>query len=156
SRVAVTRNYAILPPEGIPESVLPEWTGTVARILTAPAMGARFAQYLLDVSAGGGTQQTLPAHLQGFFYVLSGEARLDLNGQGRRLAPGGFAYLSPGSRFGLVVPGGTARLLWLKKAYEPFGANLPTDLVGNESDVKGEPFLDIAELLLQTLLPKDL
>src|SRR6185295_10932795 len=36
SRVVVERNFALLPPEGIPGSVLPEWTKTEARILTAP------------------------------------------------------------------------------------------------------------------------
>ena len=43
SRAVVERNYAILPPQGIPESVLPEWNGTAARVLAAPVMGARFA-----------------------------------------------------------------------------------------------------------------
>lgn len=153
SRVVVERNYAILPPEGIPESVLPDWDATAARILAAPPMGARFVQYLLDVNAGGGTQHALARHVEGFFYVLDGEVRFDLNGQGRRLGPGGFAYLSPGSRFGVQVPSGTARLLWLKKVYEPLGTNAPTDLVGNETEVKGEPFLGVEELLLKTLLP---
>jgi (S)-ureidoglycine aminohydrolase len=156
SRVVVERNFAVLPPEGIPESVLPEWTGTAARILAAPAMGARFAQYLLDVNAGGGARQALDAHVEAFFYVLSGEVRFDLNGQGHRLGPGGFAYLSPGARFGIEVPTGTARLLWLKKVYEPWGASPPTDLVGNEGEVKGEPFLGVQELLLKTFLPVDL
>src|SRR5256885_8854907 len=59
NRAVVERNYAILPPEGIPESVLPEWTGTAARVLTAPAMGARFVEYRLDLAAGGGSKQTL-------------------------------------------------------------------------------------------------
>ena len=70
SRAIVERNYCILPPEGIPESVLPEWTATAARVLTAPAMGAAFVEYLLDLAAGGGTKQTLGEGIETFFYVL--------------------------------------------------------------------------------------
>ena len=80
SRAVVHRNYAILPPEGMATSVLPEWRDTVACVLTAPAMGARFAEYLLEVASGGGTEQTLRADLQMFLYVLDGQAELVLNG----------------------------------------------------------------------------
>jgi (S)-ureidoglycine aminohydrolase len=153
SRVVVERNFAILPPEGIPESVLPEWTGTAARILAAPPLGARFVQYLLDLSPGGGATQELDSSLQAFFYVLAGRVRLDLNGQGHSLEPGGFAYLSPGSRFGIAASGGPARVLWLKKAYEPWGPAMPVDRVGDERKLAGETYMGIEGLILKTLLP---
>lgn len=152
SRAVVERNYAILPPEGIPESVLPEWTNTAARVLAAPAMGARFAMYLLEVAPGGGGAQTLAAQVEAFFYVLAGEAEVDLNRRGRRFKAGDFAYLTPGSAFRVLASQPT-RLLWVKKVYEPFGTARPDDVFGNEHDVKGEPFLGVEELLLKALLP---
>jgi len=155
-RAVVKRNYAILPPEGIPESVLPEWTGAAARILTAPAMGAAFVEYRLDLAAGGGTKQALPADIEAFFYVLEGHAKLELAGKAHDLAPGGYAYLSPGSKFALSAAGGAARLLWLKKRYQPAKGHAPSDKIGNERDVKGEPFMEIQELLLKKLLPDTL
>src|SRR5262249_37186027 len=96
SRAVVQRNYAILPPEGIPESVLPEWSATAARILTAPAMGAAFAHYLLDLAKGGGTKQALSDGIEAFVFVLEGRAKLELAGRAHDLAQGGYAYLSPG------------------------------------------------------------
>ena len=153
SRAVVARNWAILPPGGIPESVLPEWTSTAARILTAPAMGARFVEYLLDVAAGGGTTQALPAGIEAFFYLLEGRARLVLGGQTHELTQGSYAYMTPGSKFALAATGGAARLLWLKKRYEPAAGRTPADRVGNERDVAGEPFMDITELNLKKLLP---
>ena len=153
SRAVVKRNYALLPPEGIPESVLPEWTATAIRILTAPAMGAAFAQYLLELTDGGGANHTLPARIEAFFYVLKGRAKLELRGQTHDLEPGGFAYLSPGSKFSLEAAAGRARLLWLKKTHEPLVGHVPQDRVGNEGDVVGEPFMDIEELRLKKLLP---
>src|SRR5262249_39769983 len=101
SRAVVKRNYAILPPEGMATNVLPEWRDTVSRVLTAPAMGARFAQYLLEVAEKGGTTQTLRADIQMFLYVLDGHAELELDGKAHRMAPGGFAYARPGAKFTL-------------------------------------------------------
>jgi (S)-ureidoglycine aminohydrolase len=152
SRAVVERNYAILPPEGIPESVLPEWNATAARILAAPAMGAAFAQYQLDLAKGGGTKQALADGIEGFAFVLEGRARLELAGRAHDLAQGGYAYLSPGSSFALGAATG-ARLLWLKKRYQPVAGHAPREVVGNEREIAGEPFMDIQELLLKKLLP---
>ncbi|HEY2954783.1 MAG TPA: (S)-ureidoglycine aminohydrolase [Candidatus Eisenbacteria bacterium] len=154
SRAVVERNYAILPPHGIPESVLPEWTGTSARVLAAPAMGARFAMYLLDLAAGGGSAQALPGDVEAFFYLITGEARLELGGRAHALAPGGFAYLRPGARFKLGASK-PARVIWLKKVYEALDSQRPADAIGDEAGVKGEPFMGVSELLLKTLLPAD-
>ena len=154
SRVVVERNYAILPPEGIPESVLPEWSGAAARIHAAPALGAAFAQYLLELQPNGGSDQTLAKHLEAFFFVLEGSVDLTANGIGHPLAAGGFAYLKPGSAFQLTARV-ASRVLWLKKAYEPWGKSAPFDVIGSEAGVKGEPFMDVKELLLKTLLPVD-
>jgi (S)-ureidoglycine aminohydrolase len=153
SRAVVKRNYAILPTEGIPESVLPEWTGCAARVLTAPAMGARFVEYLLDIAAGGGSRQTLQAGIEAFFYVLAGQVKIEAGGAKHDVAPGGFAYLTPGSAFALTAGSGGSKLLWLKKRYEPLASHAPQDRFGNERDVVGEPFMDIQALLLKKLLP---
>jgi (S)-ureidoglycine aminohydrolase len=155
SRAVVRRNFAILPPEGMATSVLPEWRETVARVLTAPAMGARFVEYLLEVAAGGGTQQTLREDVQMFLYVLDGKAELDLNGKSETLGPGRFAYGRPGARFTLRASS-PLRLLWLKKVYVPFATARPADLTGDEGKVKGETYMGIEGLLLKTLLPADL
>ena len=155
SRAVVRRNYAILPPEGMATSVLPEWRDTVARVLAAPAMGARFAQYLLEVAAGGGSEQALREDVQMFLYVLEGQGELSLNGRSHTLGPGGFAYGKPGSRFTLRAKS-ALRLLWLKKVHVPFGSSRPADLVGEDAKVRGETYMGIDGLLLKTLLPADL
>jgi (S)-ureidoglycine aminohydrolase len=154
SRSRVERDWALLVPEGLAESVLPEWKLTVARIQAAPAMGARFAQYDLVLSPGGGTQQTLAEGVESFLFVHAGVARVDVNGAGRKLETGGFAYMRPGSRFS-VTADGPARLLWLKKRWQPWGAAKPWDLFGNENEVAGETYMELEGTLLKTLLPAD-
>ncbi len=155
SRAVVRRNYAILPPEGMATSVLPDWRDTVTRVLTAPAMGARFVQYLLEVAPGGGTEQTLRDDVQMFLYVLDGQAELSLNGKSHKLGAGGFAYGKPGAKFRLRAAS-ALRLLWLKKVHVPFGHARPTDLVGDDAAVRAETYMGIEGLLLKTLLPADL
>lgn len=154
SRVVVERNFAILPPEGIPESTLPAWRDTGVRILAAPAMGADFAMYLLDVKAGGGTQHALESDVECFFYCIEGEAVLTLDAGTQPMLAGGYAYLAPGSTVTLASRHG-ARLIWLKKVYEPLAGVAPRDVIGNESAIAGEPFMEIAELLLKKLLPDE-
>lgn len=154
SRVVVERNFAILPPEGVPESVLPDWMGTAARVLCSPEMGARFAQYQLDIQTGGGCIQSLPEGIEGFFYAMDGECGMTINGKGHVLKRGGFAFLSPGSSYQVKAARDT-RLLWLKKRYTAWGGTRPGDVVGNENDIAGEPFMGVEELLLKKLLPDD-
>jgi len=154
SRARVERDWALLPPEGVAESVLPEWEGTVAKILAAPAMGAGFAQYDLVLAPGGGTQHALGESIEAFLFVLEGGVRCDVNGAGHTLATGGFVYMRPGSRF-MVHADDRARLLWLKKRHVPFGSARPHDVVGNEQQMPGETYMGFEGLILKTLLPVD-
>jgi (S)-ureidoglycine aminohydrolase len=154
SRAVVRRNYAILPPEGVAPSVLPEWLDTVAKVLAAPRMGARFAQYQLELAPGGGSRQGLAPEVEAFFFLLDGRVELRVNGKAHRLEPGGFAYVAPGGSFE-VKAGSASRLLWLKKRYQPWGDQRPRDLVGRDQDVPGETYLGIDGLLLKTLLPAE-
>lgn len=154
SRARVERRWALLPAEGVAESVLPEWEGTVAKVLAAPALGAGFAQYDLALAEDGGTQQSLPEGIEAFLYVFEGKVRCDVNGSGQSLAPGGFVYMRPGSRF-MVHADTAARMLWLKKRYVPFGTLRPHDEVGQEQQIPGETYMGIEGLVLKTLLPAE-
>ena len=155
SRVAVDRLYALLPPEAVPASTLPEWAQTDVRILTSPAMGAGFVQYQFDLGPTGGSSQVLAHNVQAFFYVQSGQVRFDTDGQkGRMLETGGFLYLPPGARFTAeaVVP---SRILGIKKRYARYGDTESREVVGREQDLPGEPFMEMPELMLKKLLPEE-
>jgi (S)-ureidoglycine aminohydrolase len=154
SRLAVGRNFAVLPPESWVNSVLPGWSATQVNILAAPALGADFAQYMLTVEPGGGAAESLEEDIEAFFYVLSGGISLRAGGAEHGLAPGGFAYLAPGSEFTLKATA-QARVLWLKKVYETHADLSPKSVFGNEQDVRGGIYMGNDRLLLKTLLPDD-
>lgn len=139
SRGVVTAQYAVMPPEGVLESRLPGFTGVVARILTAPPMGARFAQMLLEIAPGGGTLAPRNDGLEHVFYLLSGALQLELAGAAHPLAPGGYAYAPVGAAYHLHNPGpAPARLMWIKRPYEAIHLPPPAPLVGRRADLPRE------------------
>ena len=152
SRVVVARHFALLPPEGIPDSVLPGWEATRARVLTAPAMGAGFVQMLLEIDPGGGGAQRLAERVEGFLYVLEGGCVVGGEGRGHTLSTGGFVYLVPGSTF-TVRANDMSRVLWIKKTYVPADGHAPHEVAGHEREVAGEVYQGNPDLLLKKLLP---
>ncbi len=141
SRAVVARNYAILPPEGIPAAPVPGWTDVDARILCAPALGAGFSMILLDVPADRGASQSLPADVQGFLFVVDGHLQLIVNEAAVELGRGGYAYLPPATEFSAKAVGGTARVLWTRKRYEALSDERPRAVIGDETKMPGETWL---------------
>ena len=137
SRCVVKPNYALLPPEGILASALPGFAGTVVRTQTAPAMGARFAQHLLEIAPGGGTVAPRDDGLEHVFYLLGGALDLTIGTATHHLVPGGYAYVPTSTPYGIHCPAGSdgARVIWIKRPYEAIDLPLPAPIVGRRDDV---------------------
>lgn len=117
NRTMVTPHYAVMPPEGILPSRLPGFEKAQIRFHTSPAMGARFAQALLELSPGGGTAGARDDGLEHFFFVTEGEAELAAGGERHALAVGGFAFVPAGTAWSVRAAAG-ASLVWIKKPFE--------------------------------------
>jgi (S)-ureidoglycine aminohydrolase len=135
NRGVVRRNYAVIAPEGPLLSRLPHYAGTAVRFLAAPSMGAGFAQFLLEIEAGGGTKEPFTDDVQTFFYVLNGTATLGLDGAAAAALPaGGYAYIPPGVPFSLAGP---ATVLALRKRWRSApGVELPPAFTGLRDDAR--------------------
>ncbi len=158
SRTQVERNFALLPIGGIPYSRLPEWPDALVRVFAAPAIGANFAEYRIDMEPGQHGEHLPDGAIEHFLYMLEGEAELALTsertGPGlHALTAGGFALLPPDCGYRLTARAKTALLL-LRKRYEPLhGVECFKPLVGNQSAVRGEVYMGDEGALLQTLIP---
>jgi (S)-ureidoglycine aminohydrolase len=141
-RARFTTAYAVLPRgtmTDIVTSYLPHWEGMRMWVLARPLSGfaETFSHYLVEVSRGGGsTRPEADAAAEGVLFVVSGKLRLTLAGQTHVLAPGGYAYLPPGSDWSvtnsLTRP---AVFHWIRKAYERAdGVDVPPAFVTNEND----------------------
>lgn len=138
NRGVVRHNYAFLPPEGVLKSRLPQYENTAVRFLAAPALGARFAQFVLEIEPGGGSRApAAEAGIQHFYYVLSGTAVLQVGDlPAQELGRGGFLYAPPGTPVLLRNEGKVqARILGLRKRYEAIGLPAPGPILSHENQV---------------------
>ena len=74
SRARVEQDWALLPPEGVAGSVLPEWRKHRLEGAHRARHGRRVRAVRLALAAGGGTQQTLADGVQSFLFVFEGGA----------------------------------------------------------------------------------
>jgi (S)-ureidoglycine aminohydrolase len=156
SRTRVTSRFAVLPLEGIPFSRLPEWPQTPVRVLAGPALGAGFAEYLLELEAGHTGSHAADNRIEFFFYVLSGRLSLTVDGRDHALNEGGYAFVPPSANFRAAAQVPT-RLLLLRKAYEPAAGVKPAgSLIGNQADAKPSIYCGDPGARLQELLPNEL
>lgn len=138
NRGVVRPNYAFMPPEGVLVSRLPHFEKTIARILAAPVLGARFAQYVLEIEPGGGTREPFREDgIQHFYYGLEGELRMSLDGgEAPAFGPGSYAYVPAGTSFTLRNDGAApARVLGLRKRFEPAGFPAPEPILSHRDAV---------------------
>ncbi|MFW6074659.1 MAG: cupin domain-containing protein, partial [Chloroflexota bacterium] len=131
SRQVVTSQYSVMPPEGVLASRLPGFTDTTVRFLTSPEMGARFAQALLEIEPGGGTTTPRDEGLEHVFYLLSGEVTITIDDEDHQIEPHGYVYVPIGHPYAIKGGGdGQARLIWIKRPYEPIDLPAPDPVVG--------------------------
>jgi (S)-ureidoglycine aminohydrolase len=129
ARGVVKPNYAVMPPEGILASYIPGFQGTTFRIQAAPQLGARFAQMLMEIDAGGGTTTTRDDGLEHVFYVVSGTVRITIDGTDHDLTTDGYAYVPTGTPYALVA-NEESRVIWIKRPYEKIDLPVPAPIVG--------------------------
>ena len=147
--------YALLPLEGIPYSRLPEWPQAQVRVLASPALGAGFAEYLMDLAPGQAGAHHADGQIEFFVYVLSGTLTLSVEGKTHALANGGYALIPPDKSFTAAAAAQTSLLL-LRKRYEPApGIPMFSAVVGNEKNAKGQVYYEDPGALLQVLIPDD-
>ena len=155
SRTRVKPRYALLPLEGIPFSRLPEWPGASVRVFAGPALGAQFAEYMLDLQPGQEGGHQADGVVEHFFYVLSGALVLSVDGRSYALEEGGFALVPPTRGFSAKALA-AASLLLLRKRYEPVrGIPMYDTLAGSQEKTRGDVYSGDPGARLQVLIPDD-
>ena len=149
-RAIVTEAYTVIPRgvlRDIVTSKFPGWTRTRAWILAKPVQGfaTTFAQYVVEVGPGGGSDQPEPeAGVESVVFLMTGRLDLTIDGAEHHLEPGGYAYLPAGADWSIANPGeAPASLSWVRKPYEPApGIDAPKPFVTREQDIAPTPMPD--------------
>ncbi|SEQ39887.1 (S)-ureidoglycine aminohydrolase [Loktanella sp. DSM 29012] len=142
-RAVFTDAYAVIPRgtmRDITTSYLPFWDATRLWVIARPMTGfaETFSHYIMEIGPGGGSDRPeLDPQAQGVLFVVDGNATLTVGGATHTLAPGGYAYLPPGSDWALRNAGDAAlRFHWIRKAYDAVpGLDAPDVIISHDDDV---------------------
>ncbi len=152
TRTSVQARHALLAPDGLVPSVLPNWTGATCYVVISAELGARFCQYQIELSAGGvGFGETRGC--EWFVYMLDGTVDATVDERRIELTTGGYVYVPSGTDYRFQGAAAGASLLVFEKTYEVLPGTDIAPVVGHEADVPGTPFLGDPAALLQVLLP---
>lgn len=149
-RAVFTEAYAIIPKgvmRDIVTSRLPFWEDTRVWVLSRPMSGfsETFAQYIMEVSPGGGSEHPEPdAQAQGVLFVVEGEMTLTIEGERHAMATGGYAYLPAGCRWQVHnAHDAPVRFHWIRKRYEAVeGLDKPEPFVTSDQAIEPTPMPD--------------
>lgn len=149
-RAVFKEAYAVIP-HGVMRDIVisrfPHWEGTRAWVLARPLSGfaETFAQMIVEVSPGGGSEKPEPeADGEGVVFVTGGEIRLTIAGKVHDVSPGGYAYLPPGCEWTVRnVAGESAIFHWIRKRYVAVeGIDRPEPVVTSDQDVTPDAMPD--------------
>ncbi|GAA3995197.1 (S)-ureidoglycine aminohydrolase [Hymenobacter fastidiosus] len=156
TRSVVKRNHAIIAPDGYINSVVPGWTNCTVNVIINEQLGARLAQTLVTLRAGGQlTGQTQASQI--FFFVVEGQCEVSVGSQDRTLTPGQYVYVPVGQHYRFQNPIEGTQLLTFHKVYEPLeGHATPAVFFGERDLAKAPVYMNDEALRIQELLPNEL
>src|SRR5690606_15134760 len=131
-------------------SKLPHWDNTRLWVLSRPLSGfaETFSQYIMEVSPGGGSERPeSDPGAEGVLCVVEGEMVLTISSAEHRMAPGGYAFIPPGSDWQLRNGSdATVPCHWIRKADEKVDSiEVPEAFVVNENDIEPSAMHDCNE-----------
>ncbi|PKW17035.1 bifunctional allantoicase/(S)-ureidoglycine aminohydrolase [Saccharopolyspora spinosa] len=149
-RAVVKEAYTVIPRgvlRDIVTSNLPGWDSTRAWILAKPIAGfaTTFAQYIVEVSPGGGSAEPEPeSGVESVLFLLTGTLNVVIEGEKHVLTAGGYAYLPAGGSWSVANESDAAATFqWVRKAYEPVaGYPTPKAFAVQEQDIEPTPMPD--------------
>ena len=138
-----TPSYTVIDKRALSDittSFLPEWTNTRLWVLARPMTGfaETFCHYIMEVAPGGGSTAPEPdSAAQGVLFVVSGQAGLEIDGQGHDLTAGSYAYIAPGAKWTLVnISPRPVTFHWIRKRHQRVASlDLPPSFVTHDDDV---------------------
>ena len=130
----------VTPANHYPSRLPPFGDAPVVKLVTPRFAPSRIGQYLIALPAGGGTAAQVAPGFETFLYGLDGGATAAADDTEISVRAGAFAYLPATASFELAAGGAAARLLLVRRRYEPWpGLDPPALLAGHRDD---EPFAD--------------
>jgi (S)-ureidoglycine aminohydrolase len=155
TRAHIGARHALITGANHVNSSVPGITGATVVVLVSPALGAKVTQTLVTFQSGGAAK-IAASGVQTFGYVMEGGAAVTVGTKKRRLKAGGFFFCPAGSEWSLSFPRKGTQVTLFQKTYVALpGVRAPKPILGDQSRVKGTPFLGDPAANLQVLLPDE-
>ena len=158
--------FAIIPPEGLVNNVLPGFENCAASIVASPKYGASFVQYIIKVGPAGGNNGYCDnngyfggdGRIETFLYCLKGKINVTTSdGRAYNLTDGGYIYCSPKDGIRFNNPGNDECMVLLyKQVYIPVENHQSYTCTGNVNDIKPRIYDNMENVTIVDLLPIDI
>ncbi|MFA6808345.1 MAG: (S)-ureidoglycine aminohydrolase [Eubacteriales bacterium] len=148
--------YAVIPPQGLVNNVIPGIENCRVSIVASPKMGASFVQYVIEAQKGGGTTQVFgnQANIETFIYVIDGEGTFKVDGKEYKACGGAYIYSPAG--VGLEFNNTSEKVmkvLLYKQIYIPLKGKNTYVYYGNTNDIAYSEYDGMANVFIKDLLP---
>ena len=158
SRAVIQKgDFALIPHDGLVQNVVPGFENVNISILSTPAIGASFTDYIVEFLAGGKNERGFGGEgVQTFVYVISGKLNVSDGEETYELTEGGYAYFPVNETmyFENAQSEMTEAFLY-KRAYEEIEGHEAHRVVGNKKDLTPIEYEGMSDVLLWDFLPTD-
>lgn len=150
--------WAVIPPDGLVNNVIPYIKGCKVSILASPKMGAGFVQYLVHAAEGGKTETPFGAGKaeESFLYVVEGTVKVSINGNSYDMKAGGYGFAPAGVGIEFENLGEEATILLYKQKYIPLEGHSAYVVTGNVNDIDFVIYDEMENVYIKDLLPTEL
>ena len=151
-------SYAVIPPEGRVNNVVPGIEGCRLSIVASPKMGASFVQYVIEAENNSGTSKPFGAEpeIESFLYIIEGEAKISAGGESWEGNAGVYLYSPAGMGLEFRCSGDKTRLLLYKQRYVPLEGHKARVVYGNVNDIPFREYDNMENVFIKDLLPLEI
>lgn len=150
--------WALIPPDGLVNNVIPYIQGCKVSIVASPKMGAGFIQYVVEASSEGKTTDLFGKKdfEESFIYIISGMVEVSIDGKQYEMTDGGYGDAPAGVGIGFLNKGESAKILLYKQRYIPLEGHKAYVVTGNVNDIEFQIYDEMENVFIKDLLPADL
>ncbi|WP_217587205.1 (S)-ureidoglycine aminohydrolase [Lentibacillus saliphilus] len=151
--------YAVIPPEGRVNNVIPGFENVTMSILSSPGIGAKFVDYIATFHKDGKNEKGFGGQedIETFVYVVEGKMEAKADDETFVLEQGGYLYCPPSVKMYLKnLQDEDSRVFLYKQKHTPLEGHKPWVYAGNSNDIEEVIYDDMENVHIQDLLPTDI
>lgn len=149
--------WAVIPPNGLVNNVIPYIKDCKVSIVASPKMGASFVQYVVQAKKGGRTEAPFgrEEHEESFLFIVEGDVKVTVKGESWNMSDGGYAFAPAGVGISFECMSDSAKILLYKQRYIPLEGKEPYVVHGNVNAIDYKIYDEMENVFIKDILPVD-